>query len=122
MINQNNPLSSVSFNDGYVQGIEIKNSKIVQNVSKPVSFGFKTVGYTHFYRASMADVTVDKVIVIPIYNPIDCNYVELHSFRDNAYGIYKVVQRQDIFSDRPPFIRLSLEKVKNNFIDERESA
>lgn len=111
------------FNDGYIQGVKIRNGKIEKDLTARISCHQTTVGLKRFYTAQTANYTIDKVVCVPIDTPIVMSmHIEARFFRgigsDKPY-IYKIVQLQEIFEKHPPYIQLSLQKVNTEYDDLR---
>ncbi len=113
----------ITFKDGYIRGVQISNGKIRSNLTEQISCSQQTVGYKRFFTAKTSNYTVDKVVCVPIDTPIQSSvYVEARFFRglgsDQPY-IYKVVQFQECFDKKPPYIQLSLQKMNVEYDDIR---
>jgi hypothetical protein len=114
----------LAFNAGYIQGVKVRNGKIMENLTQKISCAQLTVGFKRFFTAKDYNHTVDKVVCVPINSPVaSCVFVEARFFQglgsDKPY-IYKVVQEQECFDKKPPYIQLSLQKMNTEYDDVRE--
>lgn len=108
------------FNEGFLTGIEIDGSKITRNLTPPIHFDSRTIGFNRFFRAKMSEINIAKVIRIPFNAPIrECTHVDARFFRETRKDkdIYKIVQLQELTDEKPPCLQLSLERVRTNFKD-----
>lgn len=121
MLQKKQTTNEITFVDGVVRGVTIKNGSIIKNDTPDIHFGSYTVGFNRFMRAYNNDIKIAKVINVPFRAPLqDSLYVEASFFRKKqSKDIFKVVQCQEIFDSMPPCLRLSLEKVKTKFDDSR---
>ena len=121
MLQKKQTTNEITFVDGVVRGVTIKNGSIIKNDTPDIYFGSYTVGFNRFMRAYNNDIKIAKVINVPFRAPLqDSLYVEASFFRKKqSKDIFKVVQCQEIFDSKPPCLRLSLEKVKTKFDDSR---
>lgn len=113
--------TSATFTDGKVRGIQIRDGKILKNLTDMIPVGIKTVGFNRYFRSLNQDIKISKVVVMPFEAPIDDSvYLELFMFRQKGAQIYKIVQLQELADSKPPCLQLSLEKVRTNFTDLRK--
>lgn len=121
MLQKKQTTNEITFVDGVVRGVTIKNGSIIKNDTTDIHFGSYTVGFNRFMRAYNNDIKIAKVINVPFRAPLqDSLYVEASFFRKKqSKDVFKVVQCQEIFDSKPPCLRLSLEKVKTKFDDSR---
>lgn len=115
MLTHNKPFESLA--DGYVQIYAVKNvaaegdrprEGLSQIVSLP--FDYKTVGYNRYWKAEQADVKISAVISVP-YRP-QISTQEIAVIGTTQYYIRQV---QRIKDTRPETLKLSLEKVVENY-------
>lgn len=122
MLQKKQTTNEITFVDGVVRGVSIKNGSITENMTKDIHFGSYTVGINRFMRAYNNDIKIAEVINVPFQAPLQNSmYVEASFFRrKKVHTIFRVVQCQEIFDSKPPCLRLSLEEVKTKFDDERK--
>lgn len=111
---------AVSFSDGRIRGIKIREGKIVENLTEWVPCGTETVGMNRFYRSLNADRKLAYVVTIPYEADFDDSvHVEMGLFRKRGTAIYKVVQLQELDGSKPKCLQLSLEKDRTQYTDLR---
>lgn len=113
----------LTFKDGYIRGVKIANGRIIENRTEQISCAQLTVGFKRFFTAKDYNYTVDKVVCVPIDTPIASSvFVEARFYRGLGSEqplIYKVVQFQECFDKKPPYIQLSLQKMNTEYDDIR---
>lgn len=111
----------ISFSDGYLIGIQIKDGSIEKNLTENIYLSLDTVGIDRFYRAYANDRKITKLVKIPMINRIDnVQFVELFEFKWlNEGKIYRVIQIQEVYDSRPSHYKLSLEEVNQRYDDLR---
>lgn len=116
-------MKPITFEDGYLTGVKIEGSKVTKDVTGKVAFKSKTVGFNRFYRAKQEDIHVTKVVRFPLmpgFDPYAFTHIDLREFRSpNVMSIYRVVQVQELFDEKPAQIQLSLEKIRTAYKDGR---
>lgn len=115
---------AVSFADGYLQPLEVDRGRtITGNAAHVCAYGDETVGFSRFYTAQQAGVTIDRTCSIPFDSCVKREqYLEMIGFRDGKRRIYKVEQVQEKADTAPPSLLLSLSEVKVTLADEREES
>ncbi len=115
MLTHSKPFESLA--DGYVQIYAVKNiaaegDRPREGLSKIVSlpFDYKTVGYNRFWEAAQADVKISAVISVP-YRP-EISTQEIAVIGTTQYYIRQVQRIQDT---RPETLKLSLERMVENY-------
>lgn len=115
MLTHNKPFESLA--DGYVQICAVTN--IAAEGDRPreglrmivsLPFDYKTVGYGRYWKAAQADVKISAAISVP-YRP-EISTQEIAVIGTTQYHIRQV---QRVKETRPETLKLSLERVVENY-------
>lgn len=110
--------------DGMVQICTVTN--IAEDGDRPkdglhpvytLPFDYKTVGYDRYWKAAQADVKISMAISVPFRPEISTQSIAVMG--DNTQYYVRHVQR--ITDTRPQTLKLSLEKVVENYAFENPS-
>ena len=103
----------VTFNDGLMEVCVTKNRTITET-KMSLRYGKKTVGYSKFYKAKIASVSIDKVVFVPMVSGI--SKMDMCIIDGEQYKIQMI---QEKFDSSPPCLQLDLERNVPEFKDVR---
>nr|DAL97509.1 MAG TPA: hypothetical protein [Caudoviricetes sp.] len=105
-----------TFNDGMIEVCIVKDRSIIGNrINKKIRYGNKVIGFSRFYKAKLASISVDKVISIPfvkVIQPTDLIIIGAEQ--------YKITLIQDKYDTQPQSRYLTLERINTLYSDKRE--